>query len=173
MFDSSVNRGETGCSMKVRYNVEKKGAYNGAWIKFDNLNLRQYEKLVFWVKGDENEGYTTTFKIELKSPNGQVEYVVKGVTSSWSRMVVPLNEFTTPAWASEIDWGDVTEFTIVFEDSHVTNKEGTIYIDDIYFTPKAIDEEETPSEDHSTPGPEAIFAIAGLLAVASILRRRR
>jgi len=61
----------------------------------------------------------------------------------------------------------------------VTNKEGTIYIDDIYFTPKVIilepisDEEETPSEDHSTPGPEAIFTIAGLLAVASILRRRR
>ena len=71
----------------------EKGAYNGAWIKLDNLNLRQYEKLVFWVKGDENEGYTTTFKIELKSPNGQVEYVVKGVTSSWSRMVVPLNEY--------------------------------------------------------------------------------
>ncbi|CAD7770953.1 hypothetical protein AIOGIFDO_00935 [Candidatus Methanoperedenaceae archaeon GB37] len=37
MFDSTVNRGETGCSMKVRYNVEKKGAYNGAWIKFDNF----------------------------------------------------------------------------------------------------------------------------------------
>jgi len=79
--------------MKVRYNVERKGAYNGAWIKFDNLDLRQYEEFVFWVKGDENEGYTTTFKIELKSQNGQVEYVVKGVTSSWSRMVVPLNEY--------------------------------------------------------------------------------
>jgi hypothetical protein len=172
MFDSSVNRGETGCSMKIRYNVEKKGSYNGAWIKLGNLDLIQYNELVFWVKSDEKEGYTTTFKIELKSSNGQVEYVAKGVTSSWGRTAIPLNEFITPAWASEIDWGDVNELTLVFEDWRATDKDGVVYIDDIYFTPATSKPTPIPtlSPTPTPPGFEIIFAIAGLLTVAYLLR---
>jgi hypothetical protein len=97
MFDSSVNRNETGCSMKIRYNVKKKGAYNGAWIKLDNLDLRYYKNLVFWIKGDGKEGYTTKFKIELKSPKGRGEYVVRDATNSWKKITVSLNEFKTSA----------------------------------------------------------------------------
>ncbi len=180
MFDRSVNRGETGCSMKIRYNVEKKGACNGAWIKLDNLNLRKYKELIFWIKRDEREGYTTTFKIELKSKNGQVEYTVRGVTDSWKRITVPLNEFKAPAWASEIDWSDITEFTIVFEDRRVTDKNGVIYIDDVYFTPEINEERATmitptsaTTPEGGMPGFEAVFIIAGLLAIAYLLRGRK
>ena len=145
MFDSSVNRNETGCSMKIRYDVKKKGAYNGAWIKLDNLDLRDYKELVFWIKGDGKEGYTTKFKIELKSPKGRGEYVVRDATNSWKKITVSLNEFKTSAGAYEIDLSDVTEFTIVFEDWRVTDKEGVIYIDDLYFTPKV-----TPTPNANT-----------------------
>lgn len=138
-FDTSTNHGEIGCSMKIRYNVEKEGAYNGAWINLGNLDLRGYKELVFWVKGKEEKGYTTTFKVELKGPKGKkqiAEYIVKGITNGWKRIAIPVSEFEAPGWASEIDWGNVVYFTLGFEHRRATDKEGAIYVDDIYFSPE-------------------------------------
>ena len=180
-FYSSVNRDETGCSMKVRYNVEKKGAYNGAWIRLGNLDLREYDELIFWVKGDEKEGYTTTFKIELNSPKGSGEYIVDGVTNSWKEIAVPLTAFKTSSGASGINWSNVTEFTLVFEDWRATNKDGVIYIDDIYFTltTSKLTPTQTPistpipTPTPGIPGFEAVLAITGLLVKAYLVRRRK
>lgn len=173
MFDRFVNHGETGCSMKIRYDVSKKGAYNGAWIKLGNLDLRHYKELVFWVKGDKKEGYTATFKIELKSSPEQAEYVIEGVTNSWNRIVVPLNEFTTPSWASKINWNDVNELTIVFEDWRVTDKAGVLYIDDIYFVPETITAPSPIQTEKGISGFEVIFSMVGLLAVAYLLKKKQ
>lgn len=138
-FDSSVNHGETGCSLRIYYNVRKQGSYNGAWLKLGGIDLREYEELVFWAKGDEKQGFTSTFKIELKDSEGGVaQYTFKGLTSTWQRIAIPFLEFTTTPWTSEFRWGNVIELTIVFEELMVTNKEGIIYIDDIYFTRQSL-----------------------------------
>ena len=33
----------------------------------------------------------------------------------------------------EIDWSNVTELTVVFEHRRVTDPEGAVYLDDLYF----------------------------------------
>jgi hypothetical protein len=133
MLDGEVKRGEVGCSLKIAYNVQS-GMFNGAWIKLNGLDLRDSGELVFWVKGDESKGYTTTFKIELKSTGGRAEYVVEGVTELWKQVAIPLNEFA----AYNIDWSNVAELSVIFEDWRATQKRGVIYIDDIYLTPAAL-----------------------------------
>jgi hypothetical protein len=193
MFDRSVNHGTDGCSMKIRYNVMKAGAYNGIWIRLNTLDLRNYGEIVFWLKGDKNEGYTDTFKIELKDSSRVVVYVVKGVTGDWGEITIPLNKFTPPEWSSGIDWSAVNEMTLVFEDGRVTDKDGALYLDDIYFTKKTpvatapptrpptympattttptTPPFQTPSPNE--PGFDARITIAGLIAIACLIKRKR
>ena len=129
-FDSVVARGNTGFSVKLDYDVDSPNpAYNGFWMKLNNLDASAYNNLVFYVKGDEEEGYTTVFKVELKSGSGEVgKYYATGVTDAWTEISIPLKQFSGLSSA-----GNLTEFVIVFEDRMATNKDGILYIDDIQF----------------------------------------
>ena len=129
-FDSVVARGNMGFSVKLDYDVDSPNpAYNGFWMKLNNLDASAYNNLTFYVKGDEEEGYTTVFKVELKNGSGDVgKYYATGVTSDWIEVSIPLKQFSGLSSADNL-----TEFVIVFEDRMATNKDGIIYIDDIQF----------------------------------------
>jgi len=130
-FTSEVKCGDKGYSMKIDYDVDSPSpAYNGYWTKLQDIDITPYKNFVFYVKGDEKEGFTTQFKIELK--NGKKElgkYYVKGVTSEWQKVVVPLKEFV-----GITDFSKMTEFVIVFEDRIATDRDGAIYIDNLHFS---------------------------------------
>jgi len=118
-------------SLGMFYCVEPDGKFNGAWIKLGGLDAGKYGYMVFWLKGDETEGYTEEFKIEIKSPGGIGVYVVKGVTSEWQKYVIPFTEIENH---DKVKWNDLQEIAVVFEDWRATDKTGKIYLDDIYFT---------------------------------------
>jgi len=130
-FTSEVKCGEKGYSMKLGYDVDSPSpAFNGYWTKLQNVDITPYKNFVFYVKGDEEDGFTTQFKIELKNTKNQVgKYYVKGVTSDWQKVVVPLNNF-----AGITDFSKMTEFVVVFEDRIATDRDGSIYIDNLYFS---------------------------------------
>ena len=132
-FDNVTRHGEKGFGMKLDYSVDSPNpAYNGFWMMLPNLDASKYDTLNLWVKGDENTGYTTVFKIEIKNANKQVgRYYVSNVSNQWQKISIPLSEFK-----SLIDRTNLTEFVIVFEDRMATNKKGIIYIDDITLTKK-------------------------------------
>lgn len=101
--------------------------YCGHYFMLEELDLTEYEYLVFFVKGDEREGYTRRFQVELKTENQTSAYLITGVTNKWKKIVIPLDVF------EKIDnWKKVTEFTIVFNEN-VTQKKGVMYFDNIYF----------------------------------------
>ena len=129
-FDSQVKYGNSGFSLKLDYDVDSPNpAYNGFWMKLENLDASGYSQIAFMVKGDGTTGYTEVFKIELKSANGEVgRYYASGVDSSWKLISIPLR-----ALQGLSDYSALTEFVIVFEDSMATNKAGIIHIDDIQF----------------------------------------
>jgi len=130
-FTSEVKYGDKGYSLKIDYDVDSPSpAYNGYWTKLQGINVTPYKNFVFYVKGDEKDGFTTQFKIELKNAKKELgKYYVKGVTSDWQKVVVPLSNFV-----GITDFSNMTEFVIVFEDRIATDRDGAIYIDNVYFS---------------------------------------
>lgn len=103
-------------------------AYGGFYFLLKNTDLSPYRYLVFYVRGDEEAGYTRRFKIELKTKDQTSSYIVDGVTDKWKRFVIPLNVFERIS-----NWQNITELTIVLNEI-VTDKKGILYFDDFYFT---------------------------------------
>ncbi len=132
-FDNVTRHGDTGFAMKLDYSVDSPNpAYNGFWMTLPNFDATKYDALNMWVKGDSKAGYTTVFKIELKSANKQVgRYYVSSVGDQWQEISIPLSEFK-----GLIDRTSLTEFVLVFEDRMASNKKGILYIDDIRFVKK-------------------------------------
>jgi len=136
-FSSEVKYGDKGYSLKLVYDVDSPNpAYNGFWTKLQNQNLKDYKELVFFVKGDEENGFTPRFKVELKNPTQVASFLVTGVTSEWQKVVIPFQKFK-----GITDWSRMTEFVVVFDDLTSSPKEGIIYIDDIYFSDGKLGEE--------------------------------
>ena len=138
-FSSEVKCGDKGYSLKLTYDVDSPNpAYNGFWTKLQNQDLRKYKELVFYVRGDEEKGFTRRFKVELKNPTQVGSFLVSGITSEWQKVIVPFQKFKRIT-----DWNQMTEFVIVFDDLTSKPKEGIIYVDDIYFTDgKGVEEVE-------------------------------
>ena len=129
-FSSEVKCGDKGYSLKLTYDVDSpEPAYNGFWTKLQNQDLKSYKELVFFVKGDEEKGFTKRFKVELKNPTQVGSFLVSGLTSEWQKVIVPLNKFKRIT-----DWSKMTEFVVVFDDLTSNPKEGIIYFDDICFS---------------------------------------
>lgn len=121
-----------GYSVKLTYDVESKNpAYNGFWMKLNEVNLTGYKELHFFMKGDTSAGFTTRLKVELKNNivGERAEVVVENITADWTHYRIPLSQFATLE-----DWTKISEFVIVFDDELAIKKTGAIYIDDIYFT---------------------------------------
>jgi len=142
-FSSEVKCGDKGYSLKLTYDVDSpEPAYNGFWTKLQNQDLKAYKELVFFVKGDEEKGFTRRFKVELKNPAQVSSFLVSGITGEWQKVVVPLNKFKRIT-----DWSKMTEFVVVFDDLTSNPKEGIIYFDDIYFTDgKGVEETKETKE---------------------------
>jgi len=65
-IDNKVRHGNNGSSLKLEYDVNSADdAANGFWTQLRDLNASLYDHFEFWVKGDEDKGYTTIFKIEF------------------------------------------------------------------------------------------------------------
>lgn len=130
-FCSTIKHGDIGFSLKIDYDVDSPNpAYNGFWLKLMGEDFSKYNNFKFWIKGDTNKGYTKVLKIELKNDKGEVgKYYVTGITEQWQEIVVPFNKM-----AGITDFSSMEEFVIVFEDRIATDKEGSIYIDDISVT---------------------------------------
>ena len=128
-FDSTTKHGDEGYAIKIDYDVESPNpAYNGFWMKLNNLDASQYKTLSFWVKGDPEKGFTSQFKTELKNKNEVGKYMVTGVTDQWQKISVPVDKFR-----GLNDKTGLTEFVLVFDDINSTEKYGAIYIDNIVF----------------------------------------
>ncbi len=129
-YNSDVKRGDSGFSMRLEYDVDSLNpAFNGFWTKLEDFDASDFSKLVFWVKGDQEYGFTDTFKVELKNNSGETgKYYVKNITAQWKKIEVPLKDF---AFIS--DFSDLVELVFVFEDRIASKKQGTIWVDDIYF----------------------------------------
>ncbi len=147
-------------ALRLNYSVESQvPSQNGFWTKLESFDADHVDHLEFDVKGDEGKGFTDTFKIEIKKykDSEKVEkikgsFIVKGVTSDWQTVSIPLNKMTglvdfgdPAAWQNPaIGRKDLDELVFVFQDRMVSRKVGTIYLDNIHFV------------NNGNPGPTAV-----------------
>jgi hypothetical protein len=129
-YDPAIKVGDSGFSMRLDYDVDSTNpAFNGFWMKLNGFNANNYKMISFWVKGDAETGFTNAFKVELKNNIGETgKYYVNGISGNWQKIEIPLKDF-----AYINDFSELSEFVIVFEDRIADPKEGTIWLDDIYF----------------------------------------
>ena len=130
-FSSGTKHGDKGYSLQLDYDVDSPNpAYNGFWMKLQNKDISSYDKLNFWVKGDDTAGFSPAIKLELKNSKGEVgRFTLTTITVDWQEVSIPLSQF-----AGLSDLSSMTEFVIVFDDiTCAPKKVGTIYIDDIAF----------------------------------------
>lgn len=127
-FDGAIKHGDKGFSLKLEYDVDSENAaYGGFWSKLQKANFSKGKNLLLYVKGDEDAGFTTDIKLELKNSRGEAgSYILSGITKSWKEFAVPLSEFS-----GLTDLSSMEEFVITFDDVNATVKKGVIYVDDI------------------------------------------
>lgn len=140
-FNTAHARGGEGSCMMLEYDVDSpKAAFNGFWMKFDNLDITAYENLVLWMKSDPEKGGASRLKIEMKTHAERGAHYIDGIGSEWKRFEISLFDFLIS------DYSKLQEMVIVFEDHTARPKEGIIYIDDISFEKAAPKEPEARTE---------------------------
>jgi len=139
-FEPEDFAGGDGYSVSLEYDVlSPNPAFCGFWMKLQGTNISAYDTLSFWVRGDNQMGFTTRFKVELKNKAGKrAVYTISGVTNEWQEFRVPFK-----GTRAIQDWSKLDEFTVVFDDILVTKKTGKIFMDNISFQ-KSNPEEITP-----------------------------
>ncbi len=127
-FDKKNSRVEGGYCMKVTYDVDSpNAAFNGFWMKLNDMDASAKKKVVFWAKADTEKDCTSTFKVELKNASESGAYYVEGLTKEWKKFEISLDEFGLT------DLATLKEMVIVFEDHTSNPKEGVLYLDDVSF----------------------------------------
>lgn len=176
---------QSGTALKLAYDVNsQESAQNGFWTKLKGADLSHYDHLQFDVRGDAESGFTNVFKVELKRSKNDSDQgggivkggaVVKGVTSAWQTIQIPLNKMTGLInFADSEDWKNpaharesLDEFVVVFEKRRVSEKKGVLYLDNIKFVdlrkvlPTAVD--FPPRKIEKTPVPLAGLDLARFL----------
>ncbi|MBV9462876.1 MAG: hypothetical protein JO317_01490 [Verrucomicrobiae bacterium] len=133
-IDDKVRHGEKGAALRLDYNVNNGGAFNGFWMKLgpadkgNHFDASQFKKLSFWVKPDEKGG-PNKFKVELKGDDGPIaKKYIGDLKAGWTKVEIPLDDFA----AQGVDLTKLNEMTIVFEQRAASPKTvGALYLDDV------------------------------------------
>jgi hypothetical protein len=101
---------------------------DGFWLELNETNLAGATKLVFWLRGDAQTGIPCSFWMEFKSANGSFSRYVPSISGAWMPVEIPLTDFEKHTGLSEI-----SELTILFEDTKATIEKCGLCIDEICF----------------------------------------
>ncbi|MDP8216584.1 MAG: hypothetical protein P9L98_04635 [Candidatus Kaelpia imicola] len=126
--DPQIVYGGRGCSLSLYYDVDSPNppVYNGFWMRLERIDLTVWKYLSFYVKGDEEHGYTSAFEVQIKNIQGKLaSFNIEGVTSKWQQIIIPLNKMN-----EEADFSEAYEMVIVFDERDATRKEGRIFLDE-------------------------------------------
>ena len=116
-----------GFALRLDYDVDSPSpAYNGFWMKLENVNATPYDTLSFYVRG-ASKRFTKRMKVEFKTPDKRsASFFISGISADWQKIEIPLKRFKGIK-----NWGSVTELILVFDDVNTAPKKGTLLVDQI------------------------------------------
>ena len=94
------------------------------------MPLAAYRTLSFEIKGDPQRGFTRRLRLELKDRSRVAQFPLDGIEAQWKLFRIPLNAFDGFETLRA-----ATELVIVFDEETVTEKVGTVYLDNLTFEP--------------------------------------
>ncbi len=119
-----------GYSQSLSYDVSQKESYAGYITHLQNLDLRGYQALTFYVKGKEDDQDSMVGIKDIAGHEAKVSvrhYLLsKKITPYWQKIEIPLSAFS-----GEIDWGRIENLSLSFENN--LHDKGTLFIDHIEF----------------------------------------
>ncbi|MGE4357792.1 MAG: hypothetical protein AB7E08_04490, partial [Candidatus Omnitrophota bacterium] len=130
VYDQDIRFGELPI-LRVDYDVSStRGAFNGFTIKLDSQDFSESsEKIIFYIRGDAEKGFTRRLKLEFKNKDGKKGiYIIDDIGSEWKRIEINKNEVGGDFAFQQNYWKDIEEITLIFEDHRVTRKTGRIYL---------------------------------------------
>ncbi len=100
-------------------------------VKVDSKDVSQYKYLTFWVRGEKGgEHMEVTFRdANAISYMPQYNYKVPDATTSWQKIVVPLDKIK-----GKVDLTALDNISIAFGPDVSNEKGDAVYIDDFIFT---------------------------------------
>jgi len=106
-FFKLIESPEGSSSLEIHYDVNQRYTYSGVYLRYDDLDVTKRRLLSFQIKGDEQEGFPKTVKVELKYQGEYVQFEHIPVNSTWTdaKILLPLN-------SKKVD-----EVTFVFENA--------------------------------------------------------
>ncbi len=118
-----------GHSLALRYDVPGAAGYAGYISNVPALDLRGYQTLTLFLKGDDDRqdalvGLRDLSGLERKIPISL--YLPDGITTDWQKVTIPL-----VAFSDDLAWSSVDAVTLSFE--HQLHSGSTLYVDDIGF----------------------------------------
>ncbi len=118
-----------GFALRLDYDVDSpKPAYNGFWMKLENVNALPYDTLSLDVRGASHR-FSKRLKVELKTPDSRSSsFFISGITDQWQTIQIPLKRFKGIK-----DWSILSELILVFDDVNIAPKKGTLLVDQIRF----------------------------------------
>jgi len=136
-FDSTVYHGGNGYSWRLDYDLSSSTTSASGWWEqlgysyldpdHPTYDISKFEEFRFWIKGSST--YTDKFYIEfVEWPPWKAKRIeIAGITNEWQEKTVNLSSL------SELDLTQIMQVAVVLKNTHVTQKIGTLYFDDLYF----------------------------------------
>lgn len=132
--------------LEVSYDVFPTGSFVGTYMKTRNLDLAKFKGLKFQARGDPEEGYPESIRIELKSGTSVVRaFAPRDFKESWQSFVFPFRvNKPTP----------VSEVALVFSNEKAKeHPKGKLHLREIDFEPVPPGELKPakPTQSESSP----------------------
>lgn len=110
-------------------------------IKIESLDVRAYNYLIFWVKGEKGgEKVTVAFRdgnAINDLPQATVDPIPEGLSTKWKKVIIPLKEV-----ADKVDLSKLDQVILEFGLNRENLEENVFYIDDFYFAKNPTDQPE-------------------------------
>jgi len=93
--------------VEVHYDVTERYSFSGLFLKFDDLDISDYDALSLQIRGDEIKGFPETVKVEIKSKGKHIAFDHVRVSPEWHKADIKL-----PPGKKTVD-----EIALVFENA--------------------------------------------------------
>ncbi|MDD4879361.1 MAG: CIA30 family protein, partial [Candidatus Omnitrophica bacterium] len=127
---------------QIDYDITKSSRYVFSRA-LKSPDISPYDSLSFSIKGDKQQRFTYSLRIELEGGKNGAVYKLKGISDEWRKVTIPLREFGAKhmGWeGSNSYWGgfitdrsNIKKIDFVFDLADTSQGKGRVYLTDLSF----------------------------------------